>query len=63
MFNQEQKWVFEPHKKWKKGNYQIFVNPRLEDIAANSVNQTFDHKPSDFNPKNKENLVLNFTIQ
>ncbi len=60
---QEQKWVFKPTKKWEKGNYQILVNPRLEDIAANAVNQIFDHKPSDFNPKYKENLVLNFTIK
>lgn len=63
LLNQDQKWVFKPNKKWEKGNYQILVNPRLEDIAANSVNQVFDHKPSDFNPKKQESLVLNFTIK
>ncbi|UFH30714.1 hypothetical protein LNP04_12090 [Chryseobacterium sp. C-71] len=61
--NQERKLVFKPTKKWKKGNYQIIVNQRLEDIATNSVNQIFDHKPSDFNQNNNENFVINFTIQ
>ncbi|WP_462253234.1 hypothetical protein [Ferruginibacter sp.] len=61
--NKEQKWTFKPDKNWKKGRYKIFINPYLEDIAANSVNQVFDHKPSDFNPKNKDNLILNFTLQ
>ena len=61
--NQEQKWVLHPYKNWKKGNYSIIVNPLLEDIAANSVNQVFDHKPSDFNQKTKDNLTLNFIIQ
>jgi hypothetical protein len=61
--NKEQKYIFKPDKNWKKGSYQILVHPSLEDITANSVNQVFDHKPSDFNPKNKENLTLNFIIK
>ena len=61
--NEEQKYIFKPVKNWKKGSYQILVHSSLEDIAANSVNQVFDHKPPDFNPKNKENLTLNFIIK
>jgi hypothetical protein len=61
--NNEQKYTFKPDKNWKKGNYQIIVHQSLEDIAANSVNQVFDHKPLDFNQKNKDNLILNFIIQ
>tara|TARA_B110000091_G_scaffold178653_1_gene194531 strand:- start:1701 stop:2495 length:795 start_codon:yes stop_codon:yes gene_type:complete len=61
--NNEQKYTFKPVKNWKKGSYQILVHPSLEDIAANSVNQVFDHKPLDFNPKNKSSLTLKFTIQ
>jgi hypothetical protein len=61
--NEEQKYTFKPDKNWKKGSYQILVHPSLEDIAANSVHQVFDHMPSDFNPKNKENLTLNFIIK
>ena len=61
--NQEQKLIFKPSKKWKKGSYQIVVNQRLEDIAANSLNQIFDHKPSDFNRNSDENSIINFNIQ
>jgi hypothetical protein len=63
LINEEQTWVLHPHKNWKKDTYSIIVNPRLEDISANSLNQIFDHKPSDFNTKNKNNLILNFTVQ
>ena len=58
--NKEQRWSFKPDKKWEKGNYQIIIHPRLEDIAANSVNQIFDHNPADFKPDNEKNLMINF---
>jgi hypothetical protein len=61
--NKEQKYTFMPDKNWKKGSYQILLHASLEDIAANSVNQVFDHKPLDFNKKDKGSLTLNFTIQ
>lgn len=61
--NREQNWSFKPFKNWTQGEYQIIVNPRLEDSAANAVNQVFDHKPADFKQNNKENITLNFIIQ
>jgi hypothetical protein len=61
--NKEQLATFSPNQKWAKGDYQIIINPRLEDITANSINQIFDHKPSDFKQKNNDNYILNFTIQ
>lgn len=63
LYNQEQIWIFKPQKKWVKGHYQIIVNPKLEDITANSINQIFDHKLSDFKQNNNDNYILNFTIQ
>ena len=62
LIEEEEKWVFKPNKYWKKGNYSIIVNPQLEDIAANSVNQVFDHSPSDFKQKNKDIIILKFII-
>lgn len=59
----EQKWKFIPRKKWKKGAYQIIVNPRVEDIAANSMNQLFDHKIADFKKNNDANLFIKFIIE
>jgi hypothetical protein len=40
----ESVWIFKPVNKWKKGTYNLIVNSRLEDIAANSLNEIFDHK-------------------
>lgn len=53
-------WSFKPKINWQKGNYEIWVHPALEDIAANSVNQIFDHKVSDF--KN-EKMTQKINIQ
>lgn len=54
--------AFFPEKKWKKGDYQIVIHPNLEDIAANSVNQIFDHKPSEY-IKITDHQVIHFTIK
>ena len=61
--NQEQNWAFKPFKSWEKGNYSIIINPRLEDIAANSLNQIFDHSPSVFKSINSANIYIKFTIK
>lgn len=61
--NQEQNWTFKPVKNWKKGKYSIIVNTRLEDIAANSLNQIFDHNPLIFKPNNRDNIYVQFTIK
>lgn len=44
-------WSFTPEDKWQEGTYEIIVHPALEDIAANSLNQVFDHKTSDYKKK------------
>jgi hypothetical protein len=61
--NNEQKANFNPNKKWQKGNYQILVHPRLEDITANSVNQVFDHNTAEFKKNNDQNFFIKFTIK
>ena len=33
---------FMPSSSWKKGNYEIVVNPKLEDFAGNNLNRLFD---------------------
>lgn len=63
LINQDQTLTFIPYKNWKKGNYTIRINSQLEDIAANSLNQVFDHKPSDFEPKITKYHSLYFTIR
>ena len=61
--NEEQEWSFIPDKKWKKGDYKIITNSILEDIAAISINQIFDHKPEDFKQKKKENFTIKFSLK
>jgi hypothetical protein len=36
-------WEFTPALPWKKGDYRLIINDRLEDIAANNLNGSFDH--------------------
>jgi hypothetical protein len=38
----EESWRFEPQSPWKKGRYAIAIDPRLEDLAGNSLTRVFD---------------------
>ena len=40
---QETQWLFIPNKKWKRGTYFIRINSRMEDLAGNNLNGSFDH--------------------
>ncbi len=40
---QERSLIFTPTTNWKKGNYMLQVDARLEDLAANNLNVLFDH--------------------
>ena len=38
----ERSWRFEPQSPWEEGRYVVTVEPRLEDLAGNSVIRVFD---------------------
>jgi hypothetical protein len=38
----ERSWHFEPHKAWGAGRYFLAVDPRLEDLAGNSLRRVLD---------------------
>lgn len=38
----EQSWAFTPAAPWPKGEYRLAVDPRLEDLAGNSLARVFD---------------------
>jgi hypothetical protein len=38
----ERSWTFEPGSPWQAGCYQLIVEPRLEDLAGNSLLRVFD---------------------
>jgi|TARA_B110000503_G_scaffold105961_1_gene158190 hypothetical protein len=58
-----QVWSFTPKASWQKGGYQIVVNPQLEDIAANSLDQVFDHDVADYKNKKQVAAHINFKVQ
>ena len=38
----ERSWRFEPQSPWEEGRYAVVADPRLEDLAGNSLIRTFD---------------------
>ena len=40
----QDKWIFIPESNWERGNYVFQINVKLEDLAGNSVGQTFEKK-------------------
>ena len=49
----EQLVQFIPDGKWKKGNYRLVIDSRLEDIAGNNLQNSLDHLTND-NENNKQ---------
>jgi hypothetical protein len=35
-------WLFQPTKPWRPGDYQLVIDPILEDLAGNSVGRAFE---------------------
>jgi hypothetical protein len=38
----ERSWRFEPQSPWKEGRHRVIADPRLEDLAGNSLIRVFD---------------------
>ena len=38
----ERSWRFEPQSPWQEGRHQVMIDPRLEDLAGNSLIRVFD---------------------
>lgn len=43
----ERQWQFVPRMPWADGPYEVFVDPRLEDLAGNRPGQLFDRPVGD----------------
>ncbi len=61
--NNEKSWLFNPKKPWEKGEYQIEVLARLEDLAANNLNRPFDRELNTKSQKEQEFYIIPFSIQ
>ena len=54
-----------PSKPWKEGRYQLFINPRVEDLAGNNLNRRFDTNliEGETSEKERNEIVIDFDIE
>lgn len=59
----EQSWRFEPQSPWEEGRYVVIVDPRLEDLAGNSLIRVFDRDlmRADDAPADARHVAIDFT--
>ncbi|MBC7850360.1 MAG: hypothetical protein H7Y31_11520 [Chitinophagaceae bacterium] len=60
--NKERELRFIPEASWQVGEYEIIVDPILEDLAGNNMTRLFDN-PIDSSKKIKPSLRRKFTIK
>ena len=58
----EQVIKFVPSKKWKKGNYQIIIDSRLEDVAGNNLQNLLDHNTTDKYNNSEVCQIIDFIL-
>jgi hypothetical protein len=53
----DRRWSFTPATPWRRGRYQVVVQPTLEDLAGNNVGKPFEVElPQDGGPRKSEQL-------
>ena len=59
----ERCWRFEPQSPWEEGQHQVTVDPRLEDLAGNSLSRVFDRDlmRAEDAPNNEGHVAIEFT--
>lgn len=63
MVNSDDSWAFTPAQNWQKGIYQLQINNRLEDLAANNLNRVFDRDVRKDKQQNKTFTYLPFKAE
>ena len=51
-----------PIKKWKKGNYQIIIDSRLEDITGNNLQNPLDQNKTEGENNSETHHYIKFKI-
>lgn len=59
----ELSWCFRPDSRWPEGQHQIVIDPRLEDLAGNSLMRIFDRdlQRSEDAPSDGRQFTIDFT--
>jgi hypothetical protein len=60
---EERSWRFEPQSPWEEDRYLVVVDPRLEDLAGNSVIRVFDRDllRAEDAPADARHVAIDFT--
>ncbi|TCC89158.1 hypothetical protein EZ428_15770 [Pedobacter frigiditerrae] len=61
--NAGESWMFTPKQNWRKGIYQLKIDNRLEDLAANNLNRVFDRDVRKDKQQNKTFTYLSFKVE
>lgn len=61
----ERAWRFQPQSPWKQGRYVVMVDPRLEDLAGNSLVRVFDRDltRAEDAPADARHVAMDFTLR
>lgn len=61
----EQSWRFQPQLPWKQGRHSVIVDPRLEDLAGNSLIRVFDRDlmRAEDAPADARHVAIDFTAR
>lgn len=59
---QERHWSFVPALPWKAGRYQLRIDARLEDLAANNLNRPFDRDMTTTQSRDQTYYWMSFEI-
>ena len=56
-------WMFQPHSPWEQARYLVMVDPRLEDLAGNSLIRVFDRDltRAEDAPGDARQIAIDFT--
>lgn len=59
----ERSWQFEPQSPWQTGRHRVMVDPRLEDLAGNSLIRVFDRDltRAEDAPADARQVAIDFT--
>ncbi len=63
VIKKDQFWEFTPNELWVGQSYQLKVNARLEDLAANNLNKVFDRDISKEEAKRDEVVKRVFILK
>lgn len=60
--NLAQQWQFIPESTWRKGNYEVFIEGRIEDLAGNNLKRAFEQEVGKESENSFESYIFRFVL-